>query len=255
MSEYFLPLNQIPLRDHSTIPTGLVDLDRLLDGGIPRPALTIISGYPGIGKTDLALQIARNAALTSEARVGIISLDMPVFSTARRLRSCPHAGLPTLPPNSNLISLWFVSGIEFQDLYQQVKIHQQQSGLDLLIVDRVEMIGQKTSLQTYAKRLKELAIEANIAAIGVTSTISEKTYLSKNPLFATADIVLCLDREDLRYSESEWERRFSYQPYPRGIVDIRVSKNRYGTTGSLTVLYFEPCGAYLNLVIRPVEPT
>lgn len=255
MSEYFLPLSQIPINfdkptispTHSTISTGLLDLDRLLNGGIPRPALTLISGYPGVGKTDLTLNIALNAALKAEANVGIVSQDTPVLTIAQRLLRCAADRKIPLPLPNDSIHLWFASTIEIQDICQQANALQQKSGLDLLIVDRIEMIGQNAALRTYVKRLKELAHEANIATIAVTSTITKNTLLSRNPLFATADTVLYLERDDYRYMEREWERLFPNRPYPRGLVDIAVTKNRYGITGSLSALHFERSGIYVDL--------
>lgn len=45
-----------------TIPTGFDPLDRVLDGGLRTRDLTLIGGVPGVGKTVLTLQWARNIA-------------------------------------------------------------------------------------------------------------------------------------------------------------------------------------------------
>lgn len=44
------------------VPTGIVDLDAPLGGGLPRGSLTIVAGRPSMGKTVLGFQIARNAS-------------------------------------------------------------------------------------------------------------------------------------------------------------------------------------------------
>jgi DNA repair protein RadB len=46
------------------LPTGCGNLDRLLDGGLERDAITLVFGEGGSGKTNLALQCARQAART-----------------------------------------------------------------------------------------------------------------------------------------------------------------------------------------------
>lgn len=240
MSEFFTDIRDIPDQSAKKIPTGLSDLDFLLDGSLPQPGLTIISGYPGTGKTDLALNIALHTVINTKAKTGFVSLDTPQPSLSQRLKKCaPHA------PFS--IKLAFLPGIEISTLCQQAENQSLESGLDLLIIDRVEMIGQKSSLSTYAKRLKELAHKLDLSLIGITSTITTPTFLSKNPLFAAADLVLHLDRGDLRYSEEEWESLFPLRPYPRGIVDIQASKNRLGPTGIVTVLHFAQTGRFINL--------
>ena len=46
----------------TTIPTGFDPFDRLLDGGLRTRDLTLVGGVPGVGKTVLSLQWARNIA-------------------------------------------------------------------------------------------------------------------------------------------------------------------------------------------------
>lgn len=50
-----------PYRDITWIPTGLNGLDRILGGGIPSRRITEISGWEGVGKSTLALQIIATA--------------------------------------------------------------------------------------------------------------------------------------------------------------------------------------------------
>jgi replicative DNA helicase len=57
------------------LPTGLKDLDNLL-AGLQKSDLIILAARPSVGKTTLALDIARMAAITSKEPVGIFSLEM-----------------------------------------------------------------------------------------------------------------------------------------------------------------------------------
>lgn len=45
------------------VATGFSVLDRVLDGGLSARDLTVLGGVPGVGKTTMALQWARNMAL------------------------------------------------------------------------------------------------------------------------------------------------------------------------------------------------
>lgn len=57
------------------LPTGFEDLDKLL-AGLQKSDLIILAARPSVGKTSLALDIARKAAIKSKQGVGIFSLEM-----------------------------------------------------------------------------------------------------------------------------------------------------------------------------------
>jgi replicative DNA helicase len=66
------------------IATGLVDLDRILDGGLYKPFTYVIGGRPGMGKSALALDMALHAARAGY-RVAIFSLEMSKKQVTDRL--------------------------------------------------------------------------------------------------------------------------------------------------------------------------
>lgn len=57
------------------LPTGFRDIDKLL-AGLQKSDLVILAARPSVGKTSLALDIARKAAVESKQGVGIFSLEM-----------------------------------------------------------------------------------------------------------------------------------------------------------------------------------
>lgn len=57
------------------ITTGFMDFDTLHDG-LHEKEVIIIAGYPGTGKTVLAMDIAKHVALVEEKDVGVFSLEM-----------------------------------------------------------------------------------------------------------------------------------------------------------------------------------
>ena len=67
------------------VPTGFVDLDRLL-GGLQKSDLIIVAARPGVGKTSLCLSFARNAARLGK-HVAIFSLEMSAEQVVQRLVS------------------------------------------------------------------------------------------------------------------------------------------------------------------------
>ncbi|CAN5731469.1 replicative DNA helicase [soil metagenome] len=68
------------------VPTGYPDLDNLLSG-LHKSDLIILAARPSVGKTSLALDIARNAAVRHNIPVGIFSLEMSSEQLVDRMLS------------------------------------------------------------------------------------------------------------------------------------------------------------------------
>lgn len=67
-------------------PTGVPNLDRVLDGGLPRGALVIVVGPPGSGKTTLANQMAFAAAQAGRKALVFTALSEPTSKLIEHLR-------------------------------------------------------------------------------------------------------------------------------------------------------------------------
>ena len=68
------------------VPSGIIDLDNVT-AGFRKSDLIVIAGRPSMGKTALALSVARNAALESKVPTAIFSLEMSSDQLAQRLLS------------------------------------------------------------------------------------------------------------------------------------------------------------------------
>jgi replicative DNA helicase len=68
------------------VPTGFKEFDEKT-GGLQRGDLIIIAARPSMGKTALALNIARNAAVVSHRKVAVFSLEMTAQALVIRLLS------------------------------------------------------------------------------------------------------------------------------------------------------------------------
>ncbi len=69
------------------VRSGFGDLDRLLNQGMHSSDLVVLAARPSVGKSALALTIARNAALGQNVPVAIYSLEMSAEQVAARLVS------------------------------------------------------------------------------------------------------------------------------------------------------------------------
>jgi replicative DNA helicase len=86
LSEVYDRVDQLSKRDDEIfgVPTGLVDLDRLL-GGLQKSDLLIIAGRPGMGKTGFMLSIMKNAAMRHKKHIAMFSLEMSNEQLVQRL--------------------------------------------------------------------------------------------------------------------------------------------------------------------------
>ena len=79
------------------LPTGYPDLDNIL-AGMQKSDLIILAARPSVGKTTLALDIARYAAVQQKAPVGIFSLEMSKEQLVDKLL-CAQAEVDRLTPD------------------------------------------------------------------------------------------------------------------------------------------------------------
>jgi replicative DNA helicase len=52
-----------------------------------------------------------------------------------------------------------------------------------------------------------------------------------------ADVVMFIHREDMYYTEEEWDQHSPGCPYPKNIAEIIVAKHRNGPTGEVTLAF------------------
>ncbi len=88
MSKVYDSVDELSKRDDEIfgVPTGFIDLDRLL-GGLQASDLLIIAGRPGQGKSGFLMSAARNAAVMHKKHVAVFSLEMSNEQVAQRMLS------------------------------------------------------------------------------------------------------------------------------------------------------------------------
>lgn len=85
-----LPIEQKKEFSFELISSGIPDLDELLNGGVERGTITIISGPSGVGKTTLGLQFMKEAAGRGERSV-VYTFEEEVEVMLKR---CDTVGIP-----------------------------------------------------------------------------------------------------------------------------------------------------------------
>ena len=249
------------------IPTGFESLDNKL-AGLQKSDLIILAARPSVGKTSLALDIARNAACQHNIPVGIFSLEMSAQQIVDRfLAAEAHVDLWKLrrgklssegedftrirdaldrlshapifiddDPASNIIQM-----------RAKARRLQSEHNLGLLVVDYLQlMIPRRESdnmvqqMTENSRFLKALARELDIPVLAI-SQLSRAVEQRQPPIprlsdlrdsgsiEQDADVVMFIYRED----------KYKKNSSRKNIADILIEKHRNGPTGSLE-LYFDP---------------
>ena len=246
----------------NSLPTGFGELDSLLGGGLQRRGMTVIFGIPGVGKTSFALNLALNIAAT-RAGVYFVSSEMPKEWIIRRALSILGPvntnslviGHPTTRERENLTQaqkkleqlpfyLDDTRGIDLESICSKAQALRKETDLDLIIIDRLELI------RSPILDLRAFAQDTNTAVVGTAG--STLKFSPKSHHIENADTVIRLYQEALVLSEEEFIKQNPTVPYPKGIADLEIFKNRFGPLGKASILFFERWGTFENLCLSEV---
>lgn len=275
----------------SSIETGFVDLDDLT-GGFQRSDLIILAARPSMGKSTLALNIARNAAMKQGARVAIFSLEMGKEQVVQRLLASESGvdsqrlrlGRHTEAEERKVMDatgilaqlLIYVDDsplLNIVEMRSKARRLHLERGIDFLIVDYLQLMQGSSSkenrvqeMSEISRSLKGLARELNLPVLALSQlrrAVEDRP--SRRPLLSDlresgsieqdADVVIFIYRDDIYFSRDEWERRFPEKPYPKGIADLIVSKHRHGPTGERQLYFESRTVKFTNLAQPTTEPS
>ena len=246
------------------VPTGFIDLDAMTNG-LQSGQLIVIGARPAMGKSTLALDIARCASIKHGLTSAFFSLEMGRPEITQRLYSAEARvalhhiragsvtdddlnrmarrtpdieGAPLIIDDSPNLSL-----TEIRSRARRIK--QSKGGLDLLIVDYLQLMqsgggrraeSRQQEVSDFSRNLKLLAKELEIPVIALSQlNRGPEQRTDKRPQISElresgsieqdADMVILLHREDAYEKES-----------PRaGEADLIVAKHRNGPTSTVTV--------------------
>jgi len=251
------------------IPTGFPLLDEYL-GGLQKSDLIILASRPSLGKTALALTIARNVAINENIPVAIFSLEMSKDQIIDRLIA-GEAGVSLwrlrtgkLMYEGDINELALIS--EALDRLNQApiyiddtpnltplqirtmtrKLKHQVGEIGLVIIDYLQLLKSHKSYDSrvqeiteISRSLKELARELNVPILAISQ-------LSRAPEQRISQIPRLSDlRESGSIEQDADVVLFIHRPKEAGQIapsnqaDIIIAKQRNGPLGVVT-LYFDP---------------
>jgi replicative DNA helicase len=254
------------------ISTGFKDLDDLL-GGFQKSDLSILAARPSVGKTALALDMMRHAALTEKKTVAFFSLEMSKTQIMDRLLGM-QSGIPFWEIRTGRLSdkkfmkladtmgeladanifIDDQAGQHINALRTKARRLSMERGLDIIFVDYLQLMhGNSKESRTLevgeiSQGLKNIAKELDIPVVGLSQLSraieqrqSRRPQLSdlreSGSIEQDADVVMFIDREEIWDPETE----------NKGTGELIVAKHRNGPTGFVKLAFVNEIASFRNL--------
>jgi replicative DNA helicase len=251
------------------VSTGYVDLDRVL-AGFQKGELIVLASRPSMGKTALALNFARNAALFAGVGVGIFSLEMPRGQIVARLL-CAEARVDATRVRTGHLSAnedWprltdAAEALYGRDIYIDdtpvLTVTQMRSkarrlkaecpSIGLIVVDYLQLMqgtggpreSREQAISGISRGLKALAKELEIPVLALSQlNRGVEARESKRPMLADlresgaieqdADVILFIYRED-------YYKKKDVEVPAVSVTDVIVAKQRNGPIDTIRLAF------------------
>ena len=249
------------------LSTGFVGLDKITTG-LHEGNLIILAARPAMGKTALALNIAKHVATVERKPAVIFSLEMGAEELIERMVASegmvPGYHLKTgnlstdewkrlVHAQSNLYDVpIFVddtAGIRISEIRSKArKLSQEMGGLGIIIIDYLQLItGSKREnrqqiVSEISRELKILAKDLRVPVIALSQlSRSVEQRQDKRPMLSDlresgsieqdADIVAFL------YRDAYYQKEHADSQEANNVTELILEKNRHGSLGTVK-LYF-----------------
>jgi len=270
---YDLALERAQLaRDGKPIPsrriaTGLTDVDHLLKGGLRPGTLNLVAGRPGQGKSSW-MQTVALAAAEHGKRVGFFSLEMARQELAARLLSA-STGLDANLISEGLLtdSQWeaFITALEglhsgrlfisdsasltSANLRAQAWQLQAKHGLDLLVVDYIQLMRPGLRLQNREQEVAHCSRELKLLAGELKIPVLAAAQLSRaSEARAEKEPQLSDLRESGALENDADVVMFIWRPEAESNVSrLKVAKHRGGPVGNANLFFNARLTRFANL--------
>lgn len=257
------------------VPTGYPSLDNML-AGLQKSDLIILAARPSVGKTTLALDIARNAAVNHQIPVGIFSLEMSSQQLTQRMLAA-HSKVDAWKLRTGKISREDEFGkirdslnelssapiyiddqagnsiIKMKSVARRLK---SEFGLGLIVVDYLQlmntsknydsMVNQVTEI---SRSLKGLARELDVPVLALSQLSRAVESRGGKPRLSDlrdsgsieqdADVVMFIHREDRSGTRTDAEST--------GMAEILIEKHRNGPVGKVDLYFDEKNSTFLSI--------
>ena len=254
------------------VSTGFKDLDSLL-GGYQKSDLVILAARPSVGKTSLALDMMRHAAIVEKKNVAFFSLEMSQVQIMDRLLGM-QSGVPFWKIRTNQVSDEEVlklsnsmgemadaniyiddqAGQHINQVRTKARRLAMERGVDIIFLDYLQLMhanskeSRTLEVSEVSQGLKNLAKDLNIPVVALSQLSraieqrqGRRPQLSdlreSGSIEQDADVVMFIDREETWNPETE----------RKGMAELVVAKHRNGPTGSVDLAFVKEVASFRNL--------
>lgn len=189
------------------LPTGIVQLDTVLYGGIPRYAIVFIAGLPGTGKSVFSQQIAFANARAGRTCLYLSTFAEPILKMLRYLQGFSFFDQNLFAQKviySDLGSLLRKEGVD--GMLKHINALTREHRPDLLVIDSFKALRDLVA-DPFVFRMFTLDLSLHLSSWEVTTLLVgeyDEPALHSEPEFATADGIVFLYGTE----ETERQRRF-----------------------------------------------
>lgn len=266
------------------IPTGYAQLDNIL-AGLQRSDLVILAARPSVGKTTLALDIARHVGVKEKIPVGLFSLEMSKEQLVDRLL-CAEAGvdlwqmrtghLASDSGNDDFARIGHAMGVlseapiyiddsasaSIMEIRSKARRLQMEHGLGMLIIDYLQLMESQGKVENrvlevadITRSLKGIARELNIPVLAL-SQLSRAVEMRSPAIPRLADlresgsIEQDADVVMFIYRKSKDRSIYTINEDEKNLADIIIAKHRNGPTGQVQLYFDEQHVSFRNLETR-----
>lgn len=249
------------------IPTGFPALDNMLSG-LQRSDLIILAARPSMGKTTLALDIARQSSVIHKTPVGFFSLEMSSQQLVDRMLAAQagvnswrlrtgkiskddeydrlQAGLAELSEAPIYIDDKSSSTVlMMRSIARRMKM---EKGLGLIVIDYLQLITPSTAgsnvsvvqqVSEISRALKGMARELDVPVLALSQLSRAVEQRGGRPRLSDlrdsgsieqdADVVIFIHREDMMGNRSSNEKN--------NVAEILIEKHRNGPVGKVDLMF------------------
>ncbi len=258
------------------LPTGFPDLDNLL-AGLQKSDLVILAARPSVGKTSLALDIARLSAIKSKIPVGIFSLEMSKEQLVDRML-CAQANVSLWRMRTGKLSdkeedndfsrigdamgqlseapiyIDDSASSNIMEIRSKARRLQVEKGLGLLVIDYLQLMegrgkygdNRVQEVAEITRGMKAIARELNIPVLAL-SQLARAVEMSKPAiprlahLRESGSIEQDADVVIFIYRKAA-DRGYNYDELSEADkhnAEIHIAKHRNGPTGKINLFFDE----------------
>ena len=255
------------------VPTDFIEFDELT-GGLHGGQMIVIAARPGVGKSTLALDIARSAAIHHQMTTVFFSLEMSRTELAMRILSAEGkismgrlkkgdldtegwTNLATLQGRIDSAPLFIDDSpnMTLMEIRAKCRRLKQRNDLKLVVPDYLQLMSSGKKVESrqqevseFSRSLKLLAKELDVPVIALSQlNRGSEQRTDKRPMVSDlresgsieqdADMVILLHREDMYNPDSERV----------GEADMIIAKHRGGPTRTIPLAFSGKYSRFNNM--------